>query len=204
MRRANTDAAKDLRRNQFLEAGLQEFFERGFSLAKMENIARRAGVSKGTLYLYFDSKQDLFMAIVSSVAVPRVEMLEGILCQADDFELALDLLVNALPMMIQDSKLPMLAKVLIGDAFAFPEVVKRYRQDVIERALASLTDLIQRGCESGQLHTDNPHNAARLMVAPVIFSAIWTVVFEQGAEQKLDLTSLFQTHKSMLLKALRK
>ncbi|GGO68365.1 TetR/AcrR family transcriptional regulator [Bowmanella pacifica] len=203
MRRANTDAAKGVRRNQFLEAGLQEFFERGFSLAKMENIARRAGVSKGTLYLYFDSKQDLFMEIVSSVALPRVEMLEEILRQADDFEQALELLVSALPMMIQDSKLPMLAKVLIGDAFAFPEVIKRYRQDVIERALAGLTALIERGCEMGVLHTDNPYNAARLMVAPVIFSAIWAVVFEQGSEKSLDLPSLFQTHKNMLLKALK-
>lgn len=203
MRRANTDAAKGVRRNQFLEAGLQEFFERGFSLAKMENIARRAGVSKGTLYLYFDSKQDLFMEIVSSVALPRVEMLEEILQQADDFEQALELLVSALPLMIQDSKLPMLAKVLIGDAFAFPQVIKRYRQDVIERALAGLTTLIEQGCEEGQLHTDNPHNAARLMVAPVIFSAIWTVVFEQGNEKSLDLPSLFQTHKNMLLKALK-
>ncbi|GAA0342594.1 hypothetical protein GCM10009092_03990 [Bowmanella denitrificans] len=203
MRRANTDAAKDLRRSQFLEAGLQEFFERGFSFAKMENIARSAGVSKGTLYLYFDSKEELFMEIVSTVAIPRVEMLESIMQEVGDFELALDRLVNALPLMIRDSKLPMIAKVLIGDAFAFPEVVRRYRQEVIERALAALTLLVQRGVDAGKLEADNPQNVARLMIAPVIFSAIWTVVFEPADKQKLDLGSLFATHKSMLLKALK-
>ena len=62
MKRARSDEAKDERRAQLLDAALDEFFEKGFSAARMDDIARRAKLSKGTLYLYFDSKKAMFQA----------------------------------------------------------------------------------------------------------------------------------------------
>lgn len=203
MKRANSEAAKDLRREQIIHAGLDEFFERGFSSAKMDNIARRAGVSKGTLYLYFASKEALFLDIIKAVAIPRVEMMESMMAQSSGFFSTLNMLSQQLPLLVRQSSVPKVAKVLIGDAFAFPAVVREYRQQVIERGHRALTIMVRKGCETGEIHTEDAENVARLMIAPVIFSAIWTVVFEPHDDEALDLQALFQCHQQMLMKALR-
>ena len=77
MKRARTKKAKDERRLALLRAGLDEFFERGFTAARMDDISKRAGLSKGALYLYFSSKEELFKSLVEEYAVPNVERIEA-------------------------------------------------------------------------------------------------------------------------------
>ena len=75
MRRARSEDAKDERRQLLLSAALDEFFERGFSAARIEDIAQRASLSKGTVYLYFDSKEALFLALIEDLATPNIEQI---------------------------------------------------------------------------------------------------------------------------------
>ena len=77
MQRARTDADKDDRRQALIAAALDEFYERGFAAARMDDIARRAKLSKGALYLYFDSKEALFQAVTESFILPHIEMVEA-------------------------------------------------------------------------------------------------------------------------------
>ena len=78
MQRARSQTDKDARRQLLLQAALDEFFERGFAAARMEDIARRVDLSKGTVYLYFKSKDDLFRALIEEHALPNLETIEMI------------------------------------------------------------------------------------------------------------------------------
>ena len=201
MQRARSDQAKDARRRALLEAALDEFFERGFAAARMDDIARRAGVSKGALYLYFDSKDALFNALIESVAVPKVERVEMFAAQAPTARAALRSLMEFAPLIMRETALPRVAKGRIGDAGAFPDLVARYRRDVIERALAAIAGVLERGRDTGELIVDDPHLAARLVVAPLFLSAIWSVVFQTESEPGVDLEALFAMHERNLLRA---
>jgi AcrR family transcriptional regulator len=93
MKRARSDDAKDERRQALLLVALDEFFQKGFTAARMDDIARRAGLSKGTLYLYFESKEALFTALIETLAMPNLSHIETISTMASTIREALDRLV---------------------------------------------------------------------------------------------------------------
>ncbi len=200
--RARTDAAKDVRRQAFLDAALVEFFEHGFAASRMDDIARRARLSKGTLYLYFDSKHDLFTGLVDALAIPNVEHFERIAEDVDDAPTAIRVLLQAAAHMVRESPLPRVVKVLIAEAGVFPELVQSYRHQVVERVLRAITKILEGGHERGELTVPDPALTARIVVAPVIFSALWKVIFETDGDEPVDLDALFALHADTLLEGL--
>jgi AcrR family transcriptional regulator len=202
MRRARTDSAKDKRRQALLKAALDEFFEKGFAATRMDDIAGRAGLSKGTLYLYFGSKEELFQALMETLAFPNLEILERITGQAETMKEALHGIRQFAPFLISQTDMPRLMKVLIGDSQLFPHMVKAYREELIERVLSMIAALLRRANERGEVKITNPELTARLVMAPFVFSAVWQAVFNQQAEAEVDLDQLFAIHEQMMLKAL--
>lgn len=202
MSRARTNEAKNECRKAFMNAALDEFFERGFAAARMDDIARRVGLSKGTLYLYFDSKEALFNALVETIAVPNVELIEKFTAAAPSATEGIRSLMAFVPHVIRETPMPRVVKVLIADSGAFPDVVRRYRRQVVDRVLAAIAGLLERGHAAGELIVEDPHLTARLVVAPIILSAIWRVVFETDPKARVDLNALFALHERMLLRAL--
>lgn len=201
--RARTDEAKDKRRQALLAAALDAFFERGFTATRMDDIAARAGVSKGALYLYFNSKEALFAALVEKYALPNVQRIEAAAGAAPNAKEAIAAFTLLAPRLVRDSAVPKIMKILIADAPAFPEIVNSYRRNLIERALGAIEDILMRAKESGELNIENPQLTARLVIAPMILSAIWHVTFERhDSAAKVDLESLFVLHGKMLLRAL--
>ncbi len=202
-KRARSDEAKDQRRGVLLSAALDEFYERGFSAAKMDDIARRAGVSKGALYLYYDSKEALFSALVELVALPNLERIEAAMESAPPGLAALRTMTRMAPVLIQHTNLPRLMKVLVSDAFTFPDVVVAYREKVIDRMLALLTRTLDRAMNEGEIVRCDPSLLARLVVAPVVLSGLWQVVFNTVKETDVDLGALFSLHADLLERALK-
>lgn len=202
MQRARTLEAKDLRRQGLVTAALDEFFERGFSAARMDDIAARAGFSKGTLYLYFDSKEALFAAVVQTIAVPNLERLETAAATAGGGLEAISAIMRLAPAMLRTSPVPKIAKVIISDAKVFPAIVTAYRKTVIERFLAVIAGVLKKAQTDGEIDIGDPYLTARLVVAPIIFSAIWFVTFEHDEEAVVDLDALFSLHEKMLIRAL--
>ncbi len=200
--RARSEQAKDKRRRALLAAALEEFFARGFTAARMEDVARRAGLSKGTLYLYVDSKQELFVELIRTIAMPKVERIEQIADSIENSHEAIRTILAVAAVMVRESPLPRVVKVLIAESGAFPEVVRSYREQVLDRVFAALARILERGRAAGELKIRNADLAVRLVVAPIIFSAIWRVVFETGDEDRLDLESLYQLHADTLLHGL--
>nr|WP_321361807.1 TetR/AcrR family transcriptional regulator [uncultured Hyphomonas sp.] len=203
MARARTEEAKDERRQALLAAALDEFFEKGFAATRMDDIARRAGLSKGALYLYFDSKEAMFGALVVSLATPNLEIIKRITEQAASLKEALHGIREFAPFVIRQTDMPRLIKVLVGDSQLFPELVQTYRHDLIERVLSMIAALLQRADEAGEAKIENPQLTARLIMAPIIFSALWQAVFNQTSEAEVDLDQLFAIHEQMMLNALQ-
>jgi AcrR family transcriptional regulator len=208
MLRARTEQAKDKRKMALLISALDEFYERGFNAARMEDIAKRAHLSKGTLYLYFDSKPALFKALIEEIALPTLGNTGQIAEKAPSAVQALTSLMNYMPQVIRHSPMPKLMKVLIADSKAFPELTLLYRKQMIERALSMIKGVLQRGNANGEWQVEDVHLTARLVIAPMIFSVIWRVTFENialeddSALPELDLEGLFALHTQYLLAAL--
>ena len=204
MKRARTQAAKDERIQLLLDAALDEFVERGFSAARMDDIAARAKLSKGTLYIYFDSKEALFNALIDTVALPKLDQISQLAALDSSFEDFLNGLSKFAQTTIKESKLPNLVKILIGESNNFPESVQRYRLNVLDRILGSLSDVLRVADERGEITVDDPDLTARLVMSPVIFSALWHVVFAHKDDAQVDLDALFRLHTQILKKALTK
>jgi len=202
MRRARTLEAKDERRAALLRAALDEFFERGFSAARMDDIAKRAGLSKGAVYLYFDSKDALFTSLVDEYAVPNIDLIEQAVNASGGGVAAISTLMKMAPHFIRTTPVPRIAKILIADAPAFPETVTAYRKKVVERVLGMMAGMLRDAKERGEIEIGDPALVARLVVAPIIMSAMWFVVFEHDAEARVDLETLFATHEDMLMRAM--
>ena len=203
MLRARSNEAKDERRQALLGAALDEFFEKGFAATRMDDIAKRAGLSKGALYLYFGSKEALFQGLVETLASPNLEIVETITRQSASLKDALAGIRRFAPFLVRQTDLPRLMKVLIGDSHLFPEVVRAYRVELIDRVLSMITSLLKRASETGEAKIDNPALTARLVMAPVVFSAMWQAVFNQQSEADVDLDELFRIHEQMMLRALQ-
>ena len=203
MKRARSEEAKDERRAQLLEAALSEVFEKGFSAARMDDVARRAKLSKGTLYLYFDSKTSMFRELIDELAVPKIEGIEQIAQSAPSIEDALDRFAILAPILVRESKLPMLMKILIGDSQTFPDILTDYRQNVLERILAALTSLLEREAARGAIAIGDPLLTARLIVAPAALSGIWHALFGQEKGLEIDLEALFRMHAENMKIALK-
>lgn len=205
MRRARSDDAKDERRQALIAAALDAFYENGFAAARLDDIAARAGLSKGAVYLYFDSKEALFRAIFETVALPRVRLIEEIARNTGSAEEAIAKFGALGAQIVEQTPLPKILKVLIGDGAHFPDAVDAYRREVIERALGALTELLARAQERGELSVGDPAMAARLVIAPFLLSAIWRVAFEEraSAESAFDYGELLAAHARIFLNGVR-
>lgn len=203
MQRAITDEAKDQRRQALLSAALNEFFEKGFAATRMDDVAKRAKLSKGTVYLYFESKEAMFIALLESLAEPKLEMFESVMEQAESFEVAIRTLFEIVPVIIRTTEMPRFLKVLIGDSQMFPDIVALYRDAFIERALKLIAGLLTRAHNAGEICVEAPELTARIVVAPVVLSGIWHVVFRQDEASDVDLETLFRIHGDMLIRSLK-
>ncbi|MFT7217522.1 MAG: AcrR family transcriptional regulator [Paraglaciecola sp.] len=161
MQRAVTEHAKDRRRSSLLKAALDEFFHQGFKRARMEDIARGAGLSRGTLYLYFTSKQALFMALFEEVAI-TVSTVSKQAMGAASAPQALQQLMQSIPQTYSHCPLPKLVKVLISDARGAPQLVGFYQEQVIGRVFTLLENILHRGVASGEWHCQDVALTTRL------------------------------------------
>ena len=200
--RAISEEAKDERRQVLLQAALDTFYENGFTAARMDDIAARAGLSKGAIYLYFDSKDALFEGLVETIALPRVEQIEALLGSAPSATAAIHHMMLFARALVEHSPMPRIMKVLVADSGRFPDAAQAYRKRVVERILGVIASVLERGREAGEFKIDDPALTARLVIAPIVLSAMWRVTFGHDPDAAIDLEALFVLHEKMILRAL--
>ncbi len=189
--------------DDILAAALRVFAATGYSRARLEDVAREAGISKAALYLYFDGKQAIFEALVRSAVVPNVERLEALVAgwQGNSADLLRNL-IQAIGRLVIESELSAFPKLIVAEAANFPDLAQFYRTQVIERVLGVLASIVSRGVASGEFRPADPALSARLVIAPLLFSTLWKTCFVRDDEPRFDPAPLLSLHVETLIRGL--
>ncbi|CAH0349122.1 TetR/AcrR family transcriptional regulator [Aquabacterium sp. CECT 9606] len=165
---------KAARPQELLEAALTLFVEKGFAATRTEEVARLAGVSKGTLYLYYPSKEELFKAVVRTHLVEVIAEGSGIVEQFEGptSEL-LHLLAHTWWSRVGDSKASGIMLVIITEANNFPDLIQFYMDEVVAPAHAMLTRAVQRGMDRGEFRDMDVSAVVHALIAPVHFLVLY-------------------------------
>lgn len=194
---------KDARPGEIVEAALAVFAERGFAATRLDDVAARAGVSKGTLYLYFPNKAELFKAVVRETLLPNLAQAEAAAAGfAGPTPALVATLMGRLVSLIAMSPAGAIPKLVIAEAANFPDIARFYRAEVIERGLGLVAALVRRGVERAEFRPVDPLHAARTVIAPLLFVAIWRHSFERTDAQPLDVDGFVGTCTSIILAGL--
>jgi AcrR family transcriptional regulator len=193
---------KEARPGEIEAAALECFAERGFAACSLDEIAARAGVTKGTLYLYFRSKEDLFKAVVRGALVPRIVALTEALSPKEPARAQLERLLAAWPALFTIPHLSAVPKLIIAEAGNFPELARFYLDEVIGRGRAAITAILRRGMRRGEFRRVDPDMAFLTLISPVLIAMVWKLTFERHDGKPLDIEALARTHRSILLDGL--
>lgn len=190
---------KEARPEEITAAALELFIERGFAATRLEDIAARAGISKGTLYLYFANKEDLFKAVVREGLVSPIAEMQGLVEQyeGDSFEL-LRMLVFGWWEKVGATAMSGIPKLVLAEAGNFPELVRFYLAEVVEPGLAVMIAIVERGVARGEFRRVNAEDAAQLVAAPLLQMMLWRCALEPRSARKMDPVRYLEAHLDML------
>jgi len=193
---------KEDRPAEITEAALAAFAEKGYAATKVDEVAKRAGVSKGLLYLYFKTKEDLFKAVIRSFLSPRIDAL---IKNIEETELSAEEFVRgpflAFAKSLPNSPARILVRLMIAEGPKHPDLVQWYWDNVVSRALKALRSLIKRGVANGEFRESALNEFPQLLVTPVFFSMIFTIVFKQ--QMNLDTDRFIEAHINMVLESIK-
>jgi AcrR family transcriptional regulator len=189
---------KTARPVEILAAALASFAERGFAATRLDDVAARAGVTKGTLYLYFRNKEELFKAVVRQELVPTIERAELMAANATAPSLVLIEQLVGLFSQIMKSSLSAIPKLVLTEAGNFPDLARFYLEEVIDRGTSLLRNILERGVEAGELRPVDTESAVMCVIAPMLLGTLWRHSLEPHAARPLDLDALCRTHLDLL------
>ena len=191
------------RPREICAAALEVFAEKGFAAAKLDEIAKRAGVSKGTLYLYFKDKADLFRAVVRDTVAPNIETVRTLL-EGTDLPFA-DIIRMFLPRFAEITsqvRVGAVAKMVIGESRNFPELAKVWHDEVVSRALGLIASLIERAQAKGEVRPGDPRLHAFSLMGPMLMGLLWRETLQPAGGAPLDLDALAKQHAETVLQGL--
>lgn len=196
---------KEARPAELTAAALGLFVEKGFAATRLEDVAARAGVSKGTLYLYFDSKEALFKAVIQEGIIPVMLENEEIAARHTgcSFELMEKLLANWWSK-IGQTDFAGIPKLMVAEARNFPEVAQYYYENVIRRGRALVGAALERGMASGEFREMDVETTIDVIIAPLLMLLIWRFSLSCCQSAESDPQLYLQIHIDLLRQGLRR
>jgi AcrR family transcriptional regulator len=193
----------EARPGEIVQAALEVFAEKGFAAARLDDIARQAGVSKGALYLYFETKEELFRAVVRQSIAPNLDVVEAILGQPDlPFPDLLRMAFARIVTVIGASRAGAVAKLVIGESGNFPELARVWHDEVVSRALNAMSGAIAAAQSRGEVRPGDPRFHAFSIIGPVLTGVIWRETFTPVGAPALDLEALVRQHAETVIAGL--
>ncbi len=191
------------RPREICAAALEVFAEKGFAAAKLDEIARRAGVSKGTLYLYFKDKEELFRAVVRDTVAPNIEAVREAVLAADlPFAQIVPMFLARFAEVANRLPVGAVAKMVIGESRNFPELAKVWHDQVASRALAMLSGLIEKAQARGEVRAGDPRLHAFTLMGPMLMGVIYRETLQPVGGAPLDIEALARQHAETVLAGL--
>ena len=188
---------------EIVRAAYEVFSEKGFAAARLDDIAQRAGVSKGALYLYFETKQDIFEAVVKDAVAPNIGAIETfVLGFPGPFEQLIRMMIPRMAEIANQSGLGKVIKMVIGESGNFPEIARIWHDDVIAKGIGILTGVIARAQERGEVRAGDPRLHALSIAAPLLAAVIFRETFVPVGAKPFDIPTLMQQHLDNVLPGL--
>lgn len=192
----------EARPEEILEAALAEFIARGFEAARMEDIAKAAGISKAAIYLYFPSKVAVLEALIEAKVAPLARQAQTLAAAGEaDPLMALRMLATAIAHRLADPNVFAVPRLVIGVSGRFPEITEYYRTHVVAVARNALETLIRSGIAKGAIRAADPSAIVRAFIGPFLFEAMWTHVLA-GETALNDPQKLIESQFDILLNGL--
>ena len=188
---------KEDRPQEIADAAFSEFAKKGYSATRIDDVAKRAGVSKGLTYLYYKTKEDLFKAVVKNVVVRRVDAL---LDDVETTELSSEAFIRG-PLLtfmkrVPGSPIAIVIRLLIAEGRRHPDLVDYYYDNVVARGLDAIRRFVERGVARGEFKREAVELQPQLFLAPMMLSMIWRLIF---TEKPLDTDRLMEDQVDLLL-----
>jgi AcrR family transcriptional regulator len=187
------------RPQEIIEAAFAEFSRNGYATTTLDQIAERAGVTKGTIYVYFESKEHLFISMVREFTKPTMETVQDMFKTHDGS--TADLLRAQFSFiyehLVEDRRRREVVRMLIAEAPRFPELADRYHAEILRPCLDMLRQAIQRGVDRGEIRNSAIVEQPQVVIGPIALVDVWMMLFDY--RQPLDLKAYFNAHLDMVL-----
>jgi AcrR family transcriptional regulator len=184
------------RRADILAAALDEFTARGFEAARLDDVARRAGVAKGTIYLYFADKEALFQELVRSMVHPVLGTLEHLREVDIPARLLVEAILSTFVREVLGTRRKDIVRLVLAEGPRFPAIAEFYHREVVARVLSIVRPLLTRAFERGELASDALARFPQLIVAPALVAIMWSGLFEKY--EPLDVPEMIRAHLAIL------
>ena len=184
------------RREAIVAAALEEFAARGFAATRLDDVARRAGVAKGTIYLYFRDKESLFQELVRATLTPIVGALEAAPMADLPARKVAETIADIFVREIFGTRRKDVIRLIITEGQRFPKLAEIYYREVIARVIPVLSALMARAAARGELPNDALARFPQLLVAPAMVALVWNGLFARFAP--LDVGELLRAHIDIL------
>src|SRR6202043_258830 len=194
---ASSRAARAAERRQaIIDAALDEFIARGYAATRLDDVAKRAGVAKGTIYLHFKDKESMFEELIRTALVPLIGRLHAPPAMGGSVR---DMIEGFARMFIQEvanTRRGEIVRLIVAEGPRFPSVADFYYREVVSRGLAAMRALIELGVARGEIKPKDLARFPQLMIAPAIVAVIWQSLFSRHAP--LDATEMFRVHLDLI------
>lgn len=192
---------KEDRPKEITEAAFEAFAEKGYAATRVDEVASRAGVSKGLLYLYFKTKEELFKAVIRSVVIRRVDAL---VASVENTELSSEEFLRG-PMLefmkqVPNSPVAVVIRLLLSEGHKHPDLVDFYYENVVDKGLHAISHFVERGVQRGEFRESAVNTLPQLFLAPMMLSMIWKILF---TKRSLNTDKLMETQMDMILAHIR-
>jgi AcrR family transcriptional regulator len=184
------------RRQAIIEAAMDEFIARGYAATRLDDVARRAGVAKGTIYLHFQDKEALFQELIRTALVPLIGRLTVPPLSGGSVRAALEGFAQTFAQEVVSTRRGDIVRLIIAEGARFPSVADFYYREVVSRGLAGMRALIQFGIDNGEIKSTALERYPQIAVAPAIVAVIWQGLF--GRHAPLDATDMFRVHLDLI------
>jgi len=193
---------KEDRPGEIIDAALHLFSERGFAATKLEDVATAAGIGKGTIYLYFPTKEHLFRAVVRQAVLPNVD---AIAAMAADPGLSAAAILRAIAerfLQLLDTDLTAIPKLVLAESGNFPALAQFYAEEVVYKGMALIRGVLARGVERGEFRPIDLDGALPLFSSPLLLLLLWKHSLGRHTDIQLDARKIVATHLDVLLRGL--
>jgi AcrR family transcriptional regulator len=192
---------KEERPQEILAAAFEVFSAHGYEAARIDDVARKAGIAKGTIYLYFRDKEQLFRAMVRSLVQKRFDAIAGSF-QGTGEQLLRELHSRMYSQMVRNEKVRSIVRLLIAEGGRFPQLAEIYHREIIAPGMKAVRQALLRGIAAGEFRKTSAAEFPQLLVAPGILAIAWRLL--HGEQHRLDLDAYSKAHLEFALESLRK